>query len=89
MSKPIVADIKPIKVAVEQDKQYYFCACGRSKKQPYCDGSHQGTGITPQVFKAKTTGDAYLCQCKQSANQPYCDGSHKPLTSQDIGTEVS
>lgn len=85
MKKSIVADIKPAKVTLEQGKDYYFCACGRSKNQPYCDGSHKGTEFTPQAFKAKADGDAYLCQCKQSTNQPYCDGSHKQFSADDIG----
>mgnify|MGYP000623555164 CR=1 FL=1 len=89
MSHAIVADIKPIKSTLEKDKEYYFCACGRSNNQPYCDGSHKGTSLKPQRFRAKKDGDAYLCQCKQSANKPYCDGSHKSLKAEDIGKSIS
>ena len=89
MSHAIVADIKPIKSTLEKDKEYYFCACGRSNNQPYCDGSHKGTILKPQRFRAKKDGDAYLCQCKQSANKPYCDGSHKSLKAEDIGKSIS
>ena len=88
MSNVIVADIKSIKSMLEKDKEYYFCACGRSNNQPFCDGSHKGTSLTPQRFKAKKDGDAYLCQCKQSANKPYCDGSHKSLKTEDIGKSI-
>ena len=84
MKNPVIADIKPIKVTLEQNKQYYFCACGQSNNQPFCDGSHKNTEFTPQAFKAKTDRDAFLCQCKHSANKPYCDGSHKQFTEDDI-----
>jgi glutamate synthase domain-containing protein 2 len=77
MSNPIIADIKPIKVSLTKGDEYYFCACGQSKKQPFCDGSHAGTDFKPKPFTAQETDDAYLCQCKHSANTPFCDGSHK------------
>ncbi len=62
--------------------------CGRSATQPFCDGSHAGTGITPKSFVASETGDAFLCQCKQSGNLPYCDGTHKNFTDSDVGKEA-
>jgi len=64
MSNPIAADNKPTAVTLEAGKEYYWCACGRSKKQPFCDGSHRGTGITPLAFVAEADGEAFLCQCK-------------------------
>lgn len=88
MSKPVIADIKPTKVSLEKDKNYFFCTCGRSKKQPFCDGSHAGTEFSPQKFTTNKTADAYLCQCKHSANTPYCDGSHNKFINADIGTAV-
>ena len=87
MSKPIIADNKPKKVSLTEGQDYYFCSCGRSKNQPFCDGSHAGTGFKPKAFKAQETGDAYLCQCKYSANTPFCDGSHKQFTTENVGQE--
>jgi len=74
--RPVVAELKPAKVELKKGADYYFCACGRSSNQPFCDGSHKGTGIETQAFKAEEDGDAYLCQCKQTGNAPYCDGTH-------------
>ncbi|ABZ77846.1 ferredoxin-dependent glutamate synthase [Shewanella halifaxensis HAW-EB4] len=85
--KPIVADNKPIKVSLTQGKEYYFCSCGRSKNQPFCDGSHAGSEFKPKAFKADKTEDAFLCQCKHSANPPFCDGSHKQFTPANVGKE--
>lgn len=79
MDKPIVVDTKPIKVELEKE-QHYWCACGKSQNQPFCDGSHKGTGISPVAFTPDDAGDAYLCMCKQTKNPPYCDGSHKNVT---------
>jgi len=87
MSKPIIAAINPKKVALVEGKDYYFCACGRSQNQPFCDGSHAGTDFKPKAFKAQKTGDAYLCQCKHSSNQPFCDGTHKQFDASHIGQE--
>ncbi|MDX8388031.1 MAG: glutamate synthase-related protein [Ghiorsea sp.] len=85
--QPIIADNKPKKVELEKGKEYYFCACGRSKNQPFCDGSHVGTSFKPKAFTAETDGDAYLCACKQTGNAPFCDGTHKQFTSDDVGKE--
>lgn len=81
MDKPAIAGTKPAVVELEQGKQYYYCACGLSKSQPFCDGSHKATPFRPQAFTAKETGKAWLCMCKQTKNAPYCDGSHKALAS--------
>jgi len=88
MSKAIIAGKKPIQVELEAGKTYYWCKCGRSKKQPFCDGSHKGTGIDPQPFTADQSGANYLCQCKASANAPFCDGSHTKLGNAQIGDPV-
>jgi len=74
-----VAGTSPIKVALEKGKTYFFCTCGESSNQPYCDGSHSGTEFTPKAFDADRDGAHFLCACKQSANTPYCDGSHSKL----------
>ena len=83
MSKAKIADRKPIKVALKKGEEQYWCACGLSKNQPFCDGSHRSTDITPKKFVAEESGDAYLCMCKQSKNAPYCDGTHAKLKEED------
>lgn len=87
MSNPIVADNKPKKVELTKGKEYYFCACGRSGKQPFCDGSHAGTSFKPKAFTAEQDGDAFLCACKHTGNAPFCDGSHKQFTIKQVGSE--
>lgn len=73
---PIIAATRPVKVELEEGKTYFWCSCGKSKNQPFCDGSHAGTEMKPQKFTAEKSGDAFLCQCKASANAPFCDGAH-------------
>ncbi|VAW61646.1 Glutamate synthase [NADPH] large chain [hydrothermal vent metagenome] len=85
MSKPVIADNKPVQVMLTGGEEYYFCACGRSKSQPFCDGSHAGTDFKPQAFTAEQDGDAYLCACKHTGNAPFCDGSHKKFSDENIG----
>ena len=87
MSSPIIANNRPAKVELEQGKDYYFCACGKSASQPFCDGSHKGSGFSPKKFTAESTGDAYLCVCKHSNNTPFCDGTHKNFTAEQVGKE--
>ncbi|PSW20110.1 glutamate synthase [Photobacterium sanctipauli] len=87
MAKPVVANNRPMKVALEKGNEYYFCTCGRSNKQPFCDGSHQGTGLSPLPFKADNDEEAYLCACKHTANAPFCDGTHKKFDEKAIGKE--
>ena len=77
--EPVVAKKGPFAVNLESGKTYYWCACGQSKNQPFCDGSHKGTEFTPVSFTAKETGTAYLCGCKRSGNKPYCDGTHNKI----------
>ena len=83
--KPIIADNKPLKVSLNKDQEYYFCSCGRSQKQPFCDGSHAGTQFKPLTFKAESEGDSYLCGCKHTQNAPFCDGTHKSFASGMVG----
>ncbi|XP_051031461.1 CDGSH iron-sulfur domain-containing protein 3, mitochondrial isoform X2 [Phodopus roborovskii] len=78
-AKPVVAQKTPIKLELVAGKTYRWCVCGRSKKQPFCDGSHffQGTGLSPLKFKAQETRTVALCTCKATQRPPYCDGTHK------------
>ena len=76
MTKGQRAGNSAIAVEVEQDKSYYWCTCGLSKKQPFCDGSHNGTEFKPLPYKAVETKKLFFCACKQTDGQPFCDGSH-------------
>jgi len=78
--KPNIAQKKPYLVDLEEGKTYFWCQCGKSDNQPYCDGNHKTTPFKPKQFKAEKKGKAYLCGCKQTSNQPYCDGTHKKLS---------
>lgn len=89
MTKPRVADNKPIATELKAGQEYYWCACGRSSTQPLCDGSHRDTEFNPLAFTAEEDSTAYLCQCKHTSTPPYCDGSHKRFSDNDIGTEVT
>ena len=66
----------PFAVEVEAGKSYYWCSCGKSKSQPFCDGAHQGSGFAPIEYKAIENKTVYFCGCKKTANKPMCDGSH-------------
>ena len=79
MSEPVIAQKAPYTFEIEAGKNYAWCACGRSANQPFCDGSHKETDITPVVFKAEKSETVYFCGCKKTAKQPYCDGTHKSL----------
>ena len=76
---PIVAQKAPYGVDVEAGKTYYWCACGRSAKQPFCDGSHKGTGLAPMAYAAEQAGKVWFCGCKATTKSPLCDGTHKKL----------
>ncbi len=77
--KAHVAQNAPYPVAVEAGKSYYWCACGLSKSQPFCDGSHKGSDFAPVKYEAKSSSTVYFCGCKQSKNGALCDGSHKSI----------
>jgi CDGSH-type Zn-finger protein len=76
---PIIAQKAPYPVEVEAGKTYFWCACGKSAKQPFCDGSHKATSITPVKYTAEVSKTVYFCGCKQSSKSPLCDGTHKSL----------
>lgn len=79
MSEPVIASKVPLPVDVEAGKTYWWCSCGKSARQPFCDGSHKGTDFTPVRYDATQTGKVWFCACKHSAKAPLCDGSHKNL----------
>lgn len=79
MSKPEIASKTPCAVEVEKGKEYWWCSCGRSKAQPFCDGSHKGTDFVPVKYTAGESQQVWFCACKQTGNAPLCDGAHKSL----------
>ena len=79
MDAPIPAQKEPYGVNIEAGKRYFWCACGRSSSQPFCDGSHKGTGLTPILFTAAATEEVWLCGCKATGGKPFCDGTHNTL----------
>ena len=79
MNNPDIPQKAPYAVDVEAGKSYWWCACGKSKSQPLCDGSHKGTAFTPVEYKAEKSEKVWFCGGKHSANKPLCDGSHKTL----------
>ena len=79
MTNPHIAQKSPYPVEVEAGKSYWWCSCGQSKKQPFCDGSHKGSEFTPTEYKASPSSKVYFCGCKHSAKSPLCDGSHNKL----------
>ena len=74
-----MGDKRPIIVELEQGMLYKWCACGKTKKEPWCDKSHIGSDVKPIVFTAEASGKKAMCVCKQSGNKPFCDGTHKTL----------
>lgn len=79
MAEPVIAQKKPCKIDVEAGNEYWWCACGKSTSQPFCDGSHKGTGLSPLQYTAKRDQTVSFCGCKRTANQPLCDGTHNDL----------
>jgi len=76
MTDPVRAGDAPIPVEVEAGKNYFWCTCGQSSAQPFCDGSHAGTGLAPLRWTAPESKRVFFCACKATAGQPLCDGSH-------------
>jgi len=78
MSEPVMPKKGPYAVELEPG-DYYWCACGKSKKQPFCDGSHDGTDFSPEKFTVTEKKTYHLCGCKHSGDKPMCDGAHMKL----------
>ena len=78
MSDAKVAGTAPVVLQLDAGT-YYWCACGRSENQPWCDGSHAGTGFNPVSLEVEKASIHALCLCKQTGNQPKCDGTHGKL----------
>jgi CDGSH-type Zn-finger protein len=78
MNEPVVAGKAPIECELEAG-EFWWCACGRSQNQPWCDGSHKGTGFSPVALTIAVKSRVTLCACKHTANPPYCDGAHELL----------
>ncbi len=83
--KPLIADSKPAKADLKAGEKYFWCSCGRSANQPFCDGSHRGTGLAPIALTVDEDTEAFLCQCKATGKAPYCDGSHTRLGNAKAG----
>ncbi len=79
MSEPVVAQAEPYETELVAGEKYFWCACGLSTTQPFCDGSHKVTDIRPIVFTAEESETAWLCGCKQTGSKPHCDGTHNTL----------
>ena len=79
MAEPVMAQKSPYAVDVEAGRKYFWCACGLSRKQPFCDGSHKGTGLNPISYEAAASETKYFCGCKHTRKQPFCDGTHNAL----------
>ena len=79
VDEPVIARLKPYLIEIQAGRTYFWCSGGRSKRQPYCDGSHKGGPFSPVKFTVAAAEKKWLCGCKRTAGQPFCDGSHKAL----------
>lgn len=83
MASPKIAAKQPVQIDLEKG-EHYWCACGHSKSQPFCDGSHRGTGMEPLAFSVDEDQEGWLCMCKHTKNPPFCDGSHSRLKDVEV-----
>ncbi|MDO9459735.1 MAG: CDGSH iron-sulfur domain-containing protein [Alphaproteobacteria bacterium] len=79
MEEPVIAGKQPIAVDVVAGKNYFWCACGKSATQPFCDGAHKGSGFAPVPYKAEADRKVFFCACKKTSKAPMCDGTHSKL----------
>jgi CDGSH iron-sulfur domain-containing protein 3 len=79
MAEPNIAQKAPYPIDVQAGQSYWWCACGKSNSQPFCDGSHKGSTFTPVEYKATESTQVWFCGCKHSGTKPLCDGTHKTL----------
>ena len=79
MTEPKIGGREPVLVELVAGETYWWCRCGRSQSQPFCDGSHKGSGFTPVEYKPAADEEAWFCACKRSGKKPMCDGTHKTL----------
>ena len=79
MAEPVMAQKSPYAFDVQEGRTYWWCACGLSKRQPFCDGSHKGSEFSPREYKAEASRTVYFCGCKRSGKTPLCDGAHNRL----------
>lgn len=79
MERPLIAQRSPCGVAVDAGASYWWCSCGRSSRQPFCDGSHKGGAFTPLKVVAEASETLWFCACKQTRTPPFCDGSHRRI----------
>lgn len=79
MGNPEIPKKGSYTIDVKSGETYYWCSCGKSKKQPFCDGSHKGTEFKPLPYKAEKDGIVHFCGCKHTKNPPLCDGEHRKL----------
>ena len=87
MKEPKIAGTKPVSADLKAGEKIFWCACGLSQNQPYCDGSHKGTGFKPHVHEPTEDGEAWLCMCKRTGDSPFCDGTHAKLPKEGAATE--
>jgi pyruvate oxidase len=87
MADPYIADTRPKPVELKAGDTVWWCTCGRSKSQPFCDGSHQGTEFTPMEYTADKDGKVFFCQCKRTGQAPLCDGSHKDISQDELDAQ--
>lgn len=79
MAQPELGGREPISVDVEKGESYWWCTCGKSSNQPFCDGSHAGSTFEPMEWVAPRTRSIFMCTCKQTKTGPFCDGAHNAL----------